>query len=256
MNRFVTELDNLSQDLMKMGALVEQQLDSASQALAENKLALAREVIKRDNDVDEVENAIIEQTIKLLATFQPVAADLRFLSTTQRMAMDLERVADLSVNLCWRVVAMNEEVELKAPISPLLPQMAIVAASMMSQAMDAFAARDEAMAVGVLHRDDELDDLNRQHRAVMIELMQKRPELVPWGVEAINASSHLERIGDHVTNLAEEVVYLVKGLVLRHCALPVNATGITDADTPEECVTSARDMADAAHTRPPARPAL
>lgn len=217
MNRFEEQMRTVNTQLTGMSAMVEQQVQDAIKALLSANLELARQVISNDRAVDEVENQITDVAIRLLATNQPVAGDLRFLSSLFRLAADLERVADLAVNLAWRVVAINEEIELRASFSPLLAAMAEVAQKMLRQTLDALNRRNGSQALDVCRNDSELDDLHRCHRQQMIQFMQKRPELAAWGVEAILAGNYLERIGDHLTNLCEEIIYLVSGRVIRHC---------------------------------------
>ncbi len=215
-SRFNKEIESVNTQLVRMGALTEALVQDAIKAMLNANVALAREVIRRDQEVDDAENQITSFTIKLLAINQPVAGDLRFLSAVFRLVTDLERVADLAVNLAWRAIAINEEIAIPAPFSPLLPQMAQTAQEMMATALDALTQRNDQSALMVCRSDNELDRLHREHRKAMIELMQKKPELVPWGVEAILAGNYLERIGDHITNVGEEIIYLVRGEVIRH----------------------------------------
>ena len=216
MHRLNQEIEKINHELAKMGSLSEQLLQDAVRALLTADVALAREVIGRDQQVDDAEKTINRYTIRLLATNQPVAGDLRFLSAVFRLVTDLERVADLSVNLAWRTVVINQEIDLPAPFSPLLPEMAQIAQDMMSKAMEALSLRNDHLSLQVCLMDNGLDKLHRQHRRAIIATMQDHPELVPWGVEAILAGNHLERIGDHITNICEETVYLVRGEVIRH----------------------------------------
>jgi phosphate transport system protein len=216
MNHFDKEMESINTDLIRMGALSERLVQDAIKALLTGDIPLARQVIARDRQVDNAENAISRNTTRLLATNQPVARDLRFLSTVFRLITDLERVADLSVNLAWRTVAINEEIELKAPFSPLLPEMALMAQKMIAQVLAALARRSYEAALLVCQSDNDLDELNHRHYREVVEIMQKRPDLVPWGVEAVLAGNYLERMGDHITNLGEEIIYIVRGEVVRH----------------------------------------
>ncbi|MDR1397587.1 MAG: phosphate signaling complex protein PhoU [Desulfarculales bacterium] len=216
MNHFDKEMESINTDLIRMGALSERLVQDAIKALLSGDTSLARQVVARDRQVDNAENAISRTATRLLATNQPVAGDLRFLSTIFRLITDLERVADLSVNLAWRTVAINEEIGLKAPFSPLLPEMALMAQKMAAQVLAALARRDCESALLVCQSDNDLDELNHRHYREVVEIMQKRPDLVPWGVEAILAGNYLERMGDHITNLGEEIIYIVRGEVVRH----------------------------------------
>lgn len=214
---FEQQLQALNTELVKMSAMVEEQVRQAGEALLGADIALARQVIKGDQRVDEAENHITNEAIRILATLQPVAADLRFISGLFRLVTDLERVSDLAVNLAWRTVAINEEIKLRAPFSPALPRMVQLTCAMLTQALDALSQRNEKSALEVKHCDNQLDQLHRNHRQEMIAFIQQRPELAAWGVEAILAGNYLERIGDHITNLCEEIIYLVSGQVIRHC---------------------------------------
>ena len=164
MSHFVQELQGINIEVTKMSALVEQQVQEAIKALFNSNVALARRVIEDDRLVDDAENYIIENTIRILATHKPVAGDLRFLSSVFRLATDLERVADLAVNLAWRTVAINEEISLKTEFSPLLPEMSQLSQDMLKKALDALVKRDENSALFVCKSDNELDRLHRLHR--------------------------------------------------------------------------------------------
>lgn len=216
MSKFYREIEDINTEMIKMGSKAEQLVEDAIKSLLTADIKLAREVIVRDQQIDDAENKITNTTIRLLAINQPVAGDLRLLSAVFRLVTDLERVADLAVNLAWRTIAINEEIERRAPLSPLLNQMSLTAKAMLNKALDSLAQRNDQSAYQVCYSDDELDALHQEHRQETINLMQQQPELVPWGVECILAGNYLERIGDHITNLCEEIIYLVCGQVIRH----------------------------------------
>jgi phosphate transport system protein len=191
-------------------------VQDAVKGLLNADVSLARQIITRDQEVDKAENSITREAIRLLATNQPVARDLRFLSSVFRLVTDLERVADLAVNLAWRTVAINEEIALRASFSPLLIEMTLMVKKMMAQALEALGRRNDEAALVISHSDHELNNLHHRHRRAVVAIMQQQPELIPWGVEVILANNYLERIGDHITNLGEDIFYLVRGQVIRH----------------------------------------
>ncbi|MFH1138444.1 MAG: phosphate signaling complex protein PhoU [Pseudomonadota bacterium] len=212
-----TEIDRIKEDILKMGGLVEEALEDATKALADRDEVLAKSVIQKDRRVNELENYIDAFCIRVIATKQPVAADLRLLTACLRICSSLERSGDQAVNLSQRTLALCE----LAPMETVLPsllQMAELGKEMTRKALDAFVRRDVALAREVCCQDDEMDDLNRQVLEEMLGWMMDEKRLVRRGVELILASRHLERVGDQATNMAEEVVFMVEGNIIRHQA--------------------------------------
>ncbi|MEW6266791.1 MAG: phosphate signaling complex protein PhoU [Thermodesulfobacteriota bacterium] len=214
-HHFSQEIARLKEDILKMGGLVEEALEEATRALVSRDSNLAREVIKKDTRIDDLENAIDSFAIKLIATRQPVAADLRFLAGALRIGSTLERTADQAVNIADRTLVLNDLATLE-PFPATLLEMAELAKEMTRKCLDAFVRRDVSLAYEVCGQDDELDDLNRRLLEEMIGVMIDEQRLIRRGVEVILAGRHYERIGDQATNVAEEVVYMVEGRVIRH----------------------------------------
>jgi phosphate transport system protein len=211
---FHRQMQQVKDDILTMAGLVEQSIHDAAEALARRDSGLALAVIKGDRRIDIMQNRIEERCITLLATQQPVAGDLRFLASVIKICAYLERMGDQAVNLAQRSQALDELLPTEVPVTIL--NMAEVAEEMTRGCMDALAAGDVALANGIIGRDDDLDNLNRHILEEMVQWMASENRLVRRGVEFILAGRHLERIGDEATNIAEEVVYLVEGRVIRH----------------------------------------
>lgn len=215
MTHFEQEINRIKDEILKMGGLVETAVDEATRALANMDLELAREILKKDHRINELENIIDSHCVKLIATHQPVAVDLRFLTAGLRLCATLERMGDQAVNLADRTLALSE-MEPRLSVPPILLEMGEVAKAMTRKCLDSFVRRDVQMAYDVCCQDDEIDEMNRQVLEEMIEWMMKEQRLIRRGVEVILASRNLERIGDLATNVAEEVVFMVEGTVIRH----------------------------------------
>ncbi|MDR2142115.1 MAG: phosphate signaling complex protein PhoU [Deltaproteobacteria bacterium] len=216
---FVQELDSLRLSLIAMGGDVLSMVKAAVEALLAGDEERARAVIARDQDINAQENQIVDRAIRLIAMNQPVAGDLRFLAASLRLATELERVGDLGSNLGRRVLGLaklGREGAVVGQTPQELTRMAREAAVMLEKAMTAFSSRDSALAEEVLTLDDIIDDFNRQIRRLVLGLIYDNGRLAAWGLEIINTSVHLERLGDHATNLAEEVIYVTKGKNVRH----------------------------------------
>jgi phosphate transport system protein len=211
---FHRQMQQVKDDILTMAGLVEQSIHDAAEALARRDSGLALAVIKGDRRIDIMQNRIEERCITLLATQQPVAGDLRFLASVIKICAYLERMGDQAVNLAQRSQALDELLPTEVPATIL--NMAEVAEEMTHGCMDALAAGDVALANGIIGRDDDLDNLNRHILEEMVQWMASENRLVRRGVEFILVGRHLERIGDEATNIAEEVVYLVEGRVIRH----------------------------------------
>lgn len=214
LSRFHRDMDALKDQVLQMGDLVEQALADASAALLNRRPLLARKVIDDDGHTDQMENEIEARCVRLLATQQPVAVDLRFIAGALRITRDLERLGDQCVNLAHRTIDLCRQEPLVLPQT--LRDMVDIARQMTRSVLNALAGQNTALAEEVIARDDQLDDLNRKLLEEMILWMNQEQRVIRRGVELIIASRHLERVGDEATNVAETVVYMVRGEVIRH----------------------------------------
>lgn len=208
------DLEAMQRDLLALASSVEEALHKAIQSLQGRQLKLAAEVIDGDNLIDEEENHIEEECLKLLALHQPVAVDLRRIAAGLKINAELERMADLAEDIAERAMHLAKLPPL--PMPPKLQRMTDLTTSMVRQSLDAFVNLDPRLARMVCRLDDEVDLLNHDIIEDIIALMRKSPELVEPGLSLFSATRHLERIADHATNIAEDVVYLVEGEIIRH----------------------------------------
>lgn len=208
------ELNELKDKLLRIGALVETQLDRSIKSLVERDTPLAKVVINADHEVNTLEVEIDEVCIRLLALRQPEAGDLRFVTTAMKIVTDLERMGDLAVDISERALELNEEPILKPYID--IPRMARAASEMLREALDAFVNKDAQMAWEVLDKDDFVDDLNKQIFRELLTYMIEDPHTISRAIRISYISKYLERVADHATNIAEMVVYLVEGKMIRH----------------------------------------
>ena len=211
---FHEELDALKQTLLAMGALVEDQIRRVMRALVERDEALAREVIERDHQVNAYDVEVDEKCVELLARYQPAASDLRFLTTAMKIVTDLERIGDQAVNIAQRTLELNREPQLKPYID--LPRMAAKSQQMVKDSLDAFVARDAGLARDVCARDSEVDALKEQVFRELLTFMMSDPKTIARALHLILVSRFLERVADHATNIAEMVVYMIEGKIVRH----------------------------------------
>jgi phosphate transport system protein len=208
------DLDSLQRDILALATSVEEMIYKAIRALQGREIDLAQQVIDGDNQVDQQENHVEEECLKMLALHQPVAVDLRRIAAVLKINTDLERMADLAVDIAERaeVIAHPPHV----PIPDDLQRMTDLTTSMVRQSLDAFVNLDSRLARRVIRLDDEVDRCNNDIIAELIEIMQQSKEMVEPGLSLFSAVRHLERIADHATNIAEDVVYLVEGEIVRH----------------------------------------
>jgi phosphate transport system protein len=211
---FHEELEALKQTLLAMGGLVEDQIRHVMQALVDRDDALATEVLERDRQVNAYDVEVDAQCVELLALHQPAAGDLRFITTAMKIVTDLERIGDQAVNIGQRVIELNREPQLKPYID--LPRMAARAQAMVKESLDAFVARDTALARQVRAEDDEVDALKEQIFRELLTFMMEDPRCIPRAIRLILISRCMERVADHATNIAEMVIYLVEGKMVRH----------------------------------------
>jgi phosphate transport system protein len=208
------DLENLQRDILALAASVEEAIHKAIRSLQDRDVELAKEVIHGDDQIDEEENAIEEECLKMLALHQPVASDLRRVSACIMINTDLERMADLAEDIAERAIALSKPPLL--PIPEKLQRMTDLTTSMVRQSLDAFVNLDTRQARTVCRLDDEVDRHNKDIIDELIRAMQETPAMVEPGLSLFSATRHLERIADHATNIAEEVIYLVEGEIVRH----------------------------------------
>jgi phosphate transport system protein len=208
------DLDNLQRHLVTLAASAEEAIHKATRALQQRDLELARSVIEGDNEIDEEENRVEEEALKILALHQPVAIDLRRIAAAIKINTDLERMADLAEDIAERAVHLARLPEI--PIPEKLQRMTDLTTAMVRQSLDAFVNLDTRQARVVCRLDDEVDRYNASIIEELIRVMQRSPEMVEPGLSLFSATRHLERIADHATNIAEDVVYLVEGEIIRH----------------------------------------
>src|SRR5438094_5471332 len=208
------DLENLQRDLFALAASVEEAIHLAIRALRERETGPARQVIAGDTQIDLEENHIEEECLKILALHQPVAVDLRRIAAALKINTDLERMADLAEDIAERALHLSQLPEIAIPNK--LQRMTDLTTSMVRQSLDAFVNLDVRLARLVCRLDDEVDRYNHDIIEDLIRLMQGSPEMVQPGLSLFSATRHLERIADHATNIAEDVVYLVEGEIIRH----------------------------------------
>jgi phosphate transport system protein len=211
---FADELHLLTARLREMGVAAEAQVSRAMRGLIESDRVLLRQVIAGDESINRLHLEIDDRAFKLLALFQPVAVDLRSVVSAVKINSDLERIGDLAVN----IAEAADRYLSHAPVKPLvdLPKMAQLAVSMLHQALEAFVTEKIVLAQSVLVEDDVLDNLKDQVFRDLLQIMIREPQTVEPGLDLILISRHLERVGDHATNVAEDVIFIVEARDVRH----------------------------------------
>jgi len=213
---FQQELNKLKEQLLKMAGLAERAISNAIEALVRRDTPLAEKTIAEDEKINEMEIRVDDLCLKLLALHQPLAADLRFITSAMRINTELERIGDLSVNIAERSISLDQEPQLKPYID--LPRMAEITQSMVKDVLDAFVNGDARLARSVCERDDQVDALNDQVFRELLTYMMSDPKTITRAVHLIIVSRCLERIADHATNIAEGVIFMVQALVIKHHA--------------------------------------
>jgi phosphate transport system protein len=208
------DLDNLQRDLLALATLVEEAIHNSIHALQRRDAVLAQKVIEGDTEIDQKENQVTEDCLKILALHQPVAGDLRKIAVAMMISTDLERMGDLAEEIVERSVLLARHPRL--PIPEKLQRMTDLTTLMVRQSLDCFVNLDARNASRVLVLDDEVDRYNSMIIQDLIATMRASPELVEPGLSLFSVTRHLERIADHATNIAEDVIYLVEGEVVRH----------------------------------------
>jgi phosphate transport system protein len=208
-----------------MGALVESQIEGSIKALVDRDVDLASRIIERDTLVNAMDVEIDENCIRLLALQAPAARDLRFVTTAMKISTELERMSDISENISERVIELNEEPLLKPYID--IPRMANWTMTMVQECLDAFVRSDAALARKVCADDDFIDNLTHQLFRELLSFMIENPATITRAIRLTFIGKSLERIADHATNIAELVIYMVEGKIIRHTIPPV----LTDNET-------------------------
>ena len=214
--RLQKDIEKIKKMVLSVGAMVEERLRMSIKAIETWDAALAEDIIRRDYEIDELEIEVEEECLKILALHQPVAVDLRFLIATIKINSELERIGDEAVNIANRVrnISKRRKIDLSFDFSV----MAEKAATMLRLSLDALVNLDLDMAFKVLTLDDEVDQMHREIYDRIKEAMSQNPEYVGYLINLYTTSRHLERVGDHSTNIAEEVIYLIEGEIIRHRA--------------------------------------
>ena len=211
---YEAELKGLHVKILEMGGLVEKQIADAVTAMINRDDEQARLIIERDHVVNRMDVDIDDLCIRLLALHQPAAGDLRLITTGLKITTDLERIGDMAVNMCERILELNREPQLKPLID--LPRMAEVAQHMLRESLDSFVREDVEIALTVCREDDIIDDLNSQLFRELLSYMAENPQTTSRAIRLLFIGKYLERIGDHATNIAEMVVFMVRGKSIRH----------------------------------------
>lgn len=214
------DLESLERDILAQSSIVEQMIRTACRGLCQRDPNVGDELQLHEPDVNRREVAIEEECLKILALHQPVAIDLRRVATVLKVNSDLERIADLAVNIGERIPPIADHPELK--ISDALEEMSTVTIKMVRQALDALVDLDADRARQVCAHDDIVDDYNRAVIDELYDVMRTRSDLVEAALHYFGASRHVERIADHATNIAEDVIYLVEGEITRHRTEEIN----------------------------------
>lgn len=212
--RFHQNLDDLKEKLLVMAGMAEQAIQRASEAYRVGDLSICDLVVRSEPAINRMERDIDQMALDLLAMEQPMAIDLRFILAVIKINADLERVGDQAVNIAERVRGMQSLPPVELPVD--IPKLASMAASMVRHALQAFIDADAALAERVLTMDDEVDEMNRAVYRILTRLIAEKPELSRQALDVLLIARNLERVGDHATNIAEDVIFWVRGADVRH----------------------------------------
>jgi len=213
-HQFHEELQHLKETLLRMSGMVEQAISMSVHSLLDRDESVARKVIESDHGIDMLEIEIDEECLKLLALYQPVAIDLRFIASAMKINGELERMGDLAVNIAERALYLIRQPEISPGID--LKRMSDFAQKMVRDSLDALVRSDSKEARAICKSDDIIDDMNRQALKALVAHMEQNPEDVNRAVHLILITRHLERIGDQATNVCEEIVFMVEGKTIKH----------------------------------------
>jgi phosphate transport system protein len=210
------EIDRLKRKILALGALVEDDLRQAVKALGERDDKLARRVVETDIEIDNMEVDVEEDCLKILALHQPVAIDLRFIIAVLKINNDLERIGDLSANIAERAASISKQEPVESPYD--FPEMSQKVQAMLHTALDSLVNLDSKLAHTVLAADDEVDAINRSMYERVQQHIRRSPDKMDTLIQMLAVSRNLERIADHTTNIAEDVIYMIDGEIIRHGA--------------------------------------
>jgi phosphate transport system protein len=208
------DMDNLHRHIMEMCRIVEKVVHKAVELLQQPDAEVSQRIAQEDDLIDEWDVRIEEECLKVLALHQPVAIDLRRIATVLKITGELERVADLAVNIAERAAGLLTGPRIRVP--DRLERMSQIALGMLHQSIDAYVRMDASLARSVINRDEEVDRLNREIIQELLTVMKSSPDLIDPALHLFSASRHVERVADHATNIAEDVIYLVEGAIVRH----------------------------------------
>jgi phosphate transport system protein len=211
---YESQLSKLRSSVLEMGGLVEDQIAQAIRALTTRDESLARSTLERDHMVNRLDVEIDDLSIKLLALHQPAARDLRLITTALKITTDLERIGDHAAHIAERAIELAAELPIKPYID--IPRMAELASDMVHQSLDAFVREDVDLALQVCSADDTIDKLHGQLFRELLSFMVEDPKAISRTMRLLFVSKYLERIADHATNIAEMVIFMVKGQSIRH----------------------------------------
>jgi phosphate transport system protein len=206
-------IDHLKKMILSVGAMVEDIVHLAVKSIEECDVELAEKVKKQDAEIDAMEVEVEEECLKILALHQPVAIDLRFIIATLKINNDLERIGDLAVNIANRVLSMGQK-EVQIPYD--FPAMSDTTKQMLKWSLDALVNLDIDLARTVLYMDDEIDNINRNMYSQTMDCIRKDLKHLEQYILYLSISRYMERIADHITNIAEDVIYMVEGNIVRH----------------------------------------
>lgn len=215
---FDEELRLLKERVLRIGSLVEAAIHDSVKSLVERNSDLAQKVIEKDHKINALDVEIDEECIRLIALRQPKARDLRFITTAMKITTDLERIGDLAENIAERAIELNDEPQLKPYID--IPRMAEITEEMVRDSLDAFVRGCSKIPYEVIKKDDEVDNLNAQVFNELLFFMIQDPHTVSRATRISYVSKYLERIADHATNIAEMVIYMCEGKIIRHMKKP------------------------------------
>jgi phosphate transport system protein len=223
------EVNKLKRKILELGKSVQQSLDDALTAVVERDIEMAQAVMDTDADIDRAEVDTEEECLKLLALYQPVAIDLRFIIATLKVNNDLERIGDLAVNIAAQAISFAESEKIKAPFD--LKAMAEKVQDMVASSMQSLVNMDVELARQVWTDDDQVDFIHRQMYSQVVREIKRYPARSETLIRYLSVSRYLERIADHATNIAEDVVYMVEGEIKRHGALAESEEERKDSDS-------------------------
>lgn len=211
---FSRELDKIKKQILSLGAMVEDRVHQALKAVENIDAELAQRIIKADYEIDEMEVEIEEECLKVLALHQPVAKDLRFLVAVIKINNDLERIGDQAVNIAERVDVLAKRVQQDFFFD--YSAMGQIAQNMLKKSLDALVNMDKDLAMTVVKMDDAVDELKSAAYDLIKQAMSEHPDKIGYLINRLLISRHIERLADHATNIAEEVIYLIEGEIMRH----------------------------------------